>query len=541
MKSKLLLSTLFIGVSSLVFSQQVTSSISNEALSTYNYVWGFLKYHTEYPKTINWDRVLLKDYASVKEYSTEQQIQQKIDSLFAICGVNDKVGSVENYDLEMSWLNSSQLSEDQKLKVIAIANTKLKFKQKYVGQTRGGRLTIKEQGDTSKFTDNESMRYLGLCRYWNVINYWSPYRDLIRDDWNQSFKTLLPEFQSASDEEKYYFALLKLSSATDDGHAMVMMINNAHYNSVKYLPFLISWVDGHTYVRYATDSFLNQNNILLKDEILEIDGVTSEARWDFVADHFRGSNDEYKHLGAYLFAFTNAEQFELKIRRNGEILTRIINSVSNVENKQLYESYAKLNTKKWEAVEMQGKKFLYVDMGELNQKDINREFRKALKNADNIVFDIRNYPHGTMYKLNRLLFNKRTPFAQFTIMNLDDPGSFKNSKPVRTTKRRDFEGKIFVLCNGASISHAEFNIMSLQAHPNTTVIGSRTAGADGDVAFVRMPYDNIMMFSSIGVFYPDGRPTQQVGVKIDFEIPDSITHLPLSEDPHIQKALELMQ
>lgn len=540
MKSKLLLFTLFIGVSSLVFSQQPTSSYSNEALSTYNYVWGFLKYHTEYPNKMNWDEVLLKDYASVKEYSTEKEIQQKIDSLFAICGVNEKAGSAANNDLEMSWLNSSPLNEDQKLKVAAIANSKLKFKQKYILQTSIGSLKINEKVDTSHFTDDEAMRFLGLCRYWNIINYWSPYRDLIHSDWNQKFWDLLPDFQLARDEEKYYYALLKLASATEDGHAIVMVLNTAYYNKLKYLPFAISYAYGHTYIRYAPDSFLVANGLQLNDEILEIDGVSAIDRWNFVDEHFRGSNIDYKRLGSYLFAFTEADSFALKIKRNEEVISREVASFTSQENSTLYNGLKALNTAKWKAMELQDKKFVYINMGELEHKDIRRDFKKSIKSSDNLIVDLRNYPHGVMYKMNRLLFDKRKAFAKFTFMNLDEPGSYRHSKPARTTKGHNYKGKIFVLCNSTSISHSEFNIMSLQAHPNTIVIGSRTAGADGNVAAVWMPYNNIIMFSSLGVFYPDGAPTQQVGVKIDYEVNDSTIPLPLSEDPLIQKALELM-
>ena len=57
--------------------------------------------------------------------------------------------------------------------------------------------------------------------------------------------------------------------------------------------------------------------------------------------------------------------------------------------------------------------------------------------------------------------------------------------------------------------------MCLQTSPNVTTIGSMTAGTDGNVSYVILPGDIYTYFTGIGIEYPDGTPTQRVGIKID--------------------------
>ena len=58
-------------------------------------------------------------------------------------------------------------------------------------------------------------------------------------------------------------------------------------------------------------------------------------------------------------------------------------------------------------------------------------------------------------------------------------------------------------------------MMLSQLNTNTTIIGSQTAGADGDVKRVTLPGAYRFSFTGNGIFYPDGRGTQRVGILPD--------------------------
>ena len=61
-----------------------------------------------------------------------------------------------------------------------------------------------------------------------------------------------------------------------------------------------------------------------------------------------------------------------------------------------------------------------------------------------------------------------------------------------------------------------------RAAPNATVIGSTTAGADGNVSEIYLPGGIYTMISGIGIYYPDGGETQRIGIVPDIEIHPTI-------------------
>jgi len=64
--------------------------------------------------------------------------------------------------------------------------------------------------------------------------------------------------------------------------------------------------------------------------------------------------------------------------------------------------------------------------------------------------------------------------------------------------------------------------MAFRASPNATVIGSTTAGADGNVSFFYLPGGIYTQITGLGVYYPDGTETQQVGIVPDITVTHTI-------------------
>ena len=82
--------------------------------------------------------------------------------------------------------------------------------------------------------------------------------------------------------------------------------------------------------------------------------------------------------------------------------------------------------------------------------------------------------------------------------------------------------------------------MALQTAPNVVSIGSQTAGADGDVSLITFPGNYKTYMTGIGVYYPDGRETQRIGIVPDIEIKPTIEGLKLKRDEVLEKAIEVI-
>jgi C-terminal processing protease CtpA/Prc len=104
-----------------------------------------------------------------------------------------------------------------------------------------------------------------------------------------------------------------------------------------------------------------------------------------------------------------------------------------------------------------------------------------------------------------------------------------------------------VLVDERTQSMGEYLTMCVQAVPGSVVVGSQTAGADGNIAWISLPGDaeapighGYIKISGLGVFYPDGAPTQRIGVRIDHRVAPTIEGVKAGRDEVLEKALEII-
>jgi C-terminal processing protease CtpA/Prc len=105
-------------------------------------------------------------------------------------------------------------------------------------------------------------------------------------------------------------------------------------------------------------------------------------------------------------------------------------------------------------------------------------------------------------------------------------------------KEPHYEGKLAILADEVTQSSAEYTTMAFRVAPRAIVIGSMTAAADGNISPIALPGGLRSMISGIGVFYPDKRPTQRVGIVPDIEVKPTLTGVRAGKDEALEKALQ---
>jgi len=100
-----------------------------------------------------------------------------------------------------------------------------------------------------------------------------------------------------------------------------------------------------------------------------------------------------------------------------------------------------------------------------------------------------------------------------------------------------YGGKVVILVDEVTQSQAEYTTMAFRTAPGALVIGSTTAGADGNVSTVPLPGGLSSYISGIGVFYPDGTPTQRVGIIPDIVVRPTIAGIRSGRDELIEEAI----
>ena len=113
---------------------------------------------------------------------------------------------------------------------------------------------------------------------------------------------------------------------------------------------------------------------------------------------------------------------------------------------------------------------------------------------------------------------------------------------IGEVKTENFKGQVIVLVNEETQSLAELSTMALSTRPNTLIVGSQTSGADGTVGMaVTFPGGLSTGFTQIGVYYPNGKETQRIGIVPDVEVKLTIDGLKEGKDEILEKAISLIK
>jgi C-terminal processing protease CtpA/Prc len=94
--------------------------------------------------------------------------------------------------------------------------------------------------------------------------------------------------------------------------------------------------------------------------------------------------------------------------------------------------------------------------------------------------------------------------------------------------------------NEETISRGESFVMALQTIEGAITVGRQTSGADGNVADFTFFDDKTTWITGLGVFYPDGRETQRIGIIPDIEVPVSIEDIRMGRDAILDKAIDVV-
>jgi C-terminal processing protease CtpA/Prc len=103
-----------------------------------------------------------------------------------------------------------------------------------------------------------------------------------------------------------------------------------------------------------------------------------------------------------------------------------------------------------------------------------------------------------------------------------------------------YPGKTVALIDERTLSQAEHAALFLRAANGTLLVGSPSAGANGDVTRFTLPGGVVVSFSGQQVLLPDGSRLQRVGLKPDVEVRPTIAGVRAGRDEVLEKALELL-
>lgn len=185
----------------------------------------------------------------------------------------------------------------------------------------------------------------------------------------------------------------------------------------------------------------------------------------------------------------------------------------------------------------------YADLGAMSGKNAEA-MMAAFKNTKGMIIDLRkNKNHTASHSILKRMHHKRVPFARVEYPDLSYPGLLrqKNAWKAGRNNKDYYKGKVVVLFDETTQSTGEFACMAFQSLSNVVSIGSRTAGAAGNITRIYLPGGYLTAITGLGVYYPDGREVQPFGIKPDIEVKQTIEGLRQGKDEVLERALSYIQ
>jgi C-terminal processing protease CtpA/Prc len=519
-----------------------------ENLALLGKVWGFLKYY--HPQVtsgkLHWDyelfRILPAVLAAPDSAAAQGTLFHWIDGLGHVEPCRSCV-TLDEHGLELrpdaAWIhNQVLLGKDLSLALLSIEKNHVASQQFYVSPLQGGNpLFDHEPSYASIKLPDAGFQILALYRFWNIIEYWAPDRDIVGEDWNGVLREFLPRIALAKSSEDYQRELLALIAMVHDTHANL-------WGSLKVrppvgecrLPVNMRFIEERAVVAsFASADGAAKSGFKPGDVITDLDGESVDKLVESWIPYYADSNQaaRLRDIGR---SMTNGPcgPVTVGVRRGNDAVSLQAQRLPAKDMKAIRYTHDLAG----DTFRLLSPDIAYLKLSSVKAADIDHYLEQAA-NTKGLIIDIRNYPSEfVVYSLGAHLVNKSTQFAKFTRGDLSNPGAFHYLSPVSLTPSAPhYEGRIVVLVDEVSQSQAEFTTMAFRSSPQTVVVGSTTAGADGDVSAIPLPGGFSSQISGLGVFYPDGKPTQQIGIVPDKTVQPTIEGIRDGRDEVLEEAV----
>jgi C-terminal processing protease CtpA/Prc len=519
-----------------------------ENLLTLGKVWGFLKYH--HPVVVSgerhWDydlfRVMPAILAAPGRAEANTAILRWIDTLGPVrpcksCARLDETGITLRPQLD--WIkDESRLGPDLSRALQSIyTNRPADGKQFYLKQAQ----YVKnpdfqhELGYVSLKLPDAGFQLLAAYRFWNIIQYWSPDRDVLGENWDDVLAQHIPRIALATSAAEYQRELMALIARAHDTHANLWSsINVRPPVGACQIPVGIRFVQNKPVITGFSSEAAKTMGIQPGDIIDALDGAAVSKLIETWTPYYADSNEAARQRDlAQSMTRGSCGSVAVRVLRDGKPVEVTATRVALGEM-----PIARTHDLAGDTFRRLSGDVAYLKLSSFKIADVPRYLDSAA-GTKGMIIDIRNYPSEfAVFSLGQSLVDKPTDFARFTVADLENPGAFHwGVTETLRPQQPHYSGKIVILVDEVSQSQAEYTTMALRTAPGAIVVGSTTAGADGNVSTFALPGGLSTMISGLGVFYPDGKPTQRIGILSDIEAKPTIEGIRAGRDEVLETGI----
>lgn len=534
------------------YKSQVNLSEFNEIGKQYYFIkiWGFLKYYGQFENidTNEWDKYFIENIDKIKSFDEKEYniFIHKTINLFSVPESQKIKNKETDYSLlDNTWFkNTTYLDKGIAIRLTSIFENRKGKSGEFIEQTRIGNIEfINEKSYDDSDYPHRDIRLLGLARYWNIINYFYIYKNDMDENWDTVLLQSIPKFTNAKDDRAYHVAVQELSGKLYDCHSMVdsKILDKEVYG--RYVPnFRTKLIDSTIIIKNIRVEKWDDGKIKTGDIILKVNDEDILKRYRWFNTIMKGANplSEPRIICPYIFSSIK-DKMKLTIIRNGkeqevELKLKDYSEYNEAEQEAKEKLQESLVLKKY------SNDIAYIDLDNIANSNFEENFEAARK-YKNLIIDLRNYPHGkTTINLANFIMQKKTSFFTTSYADITNPGLLRKKAGYKLGQNDDsnYKGNVYILVNEHTQSEAEFLTMALQTSKKVKVIGSQTAGSDGNITQFHFPGNISTIFTGIGIYYPDLTPAQRRGIRLDLEVNQTMKGISEGKDEILLKALEII-
>lgn len=374
-------------------------------------------------------------------------------------------------------------------------------------------------------------RLAAVAMAWSVFEHFYPYFDVVEVDWPAELPRALEAAAVAADDEAFAAVLEPMVARLRDGHGVVVW----HQQPRSFLPLAARFVGDELVVLAGKDPALQRGDV-----VLAIDGRSVTA---IVDQQRRRTSAATRVFADYVIAsqlplFDSADPATLQVRRvDGSIVdlrvARTADCVHAVEP-QRPAAGAEL-----------APGIVYFDLNGA-EDDALAAVLPTLAAARGIVFDVRGYPGGAGYTLLKHLISAPATSARWNVPVVTRPGREhwtwdQSGRWDLRPQQPHLGGRIAFLTDGRAVSYAESVLGIVEAYQLGAIVGSPTAGTNGNVNPFDLPGGITISWTGMRVLKHDGSRHHGVGIVPTVPVEPTVAGIAAGRDEVLERAIVVLQ
>ena len=523
-------------------------------------LWGFLKYHHPVVSEgkLDWDAELIKIIPAVLNVQNEEEwkiiLDNWVDSLPAFVAIakdsiplsSIKVKADYGELFDVNYFNQSTIDKLQYI----LHNTQIPenhyIKLNYYRTPNEPFVTITNEPTYADMLFPElPYRILALFRYWNIVNYFFPYRELCDTKWSEVLPEMLPEFVCAENQKQYSLACLKLCAKIDDSHGNIRLNDTIAYEifGQRKVPFETKFIENKLVVTsFSSDSVGIEKEISVGDIVTKINGEKVENVVERLLPYTPASNytGKLRNIAPRILR-TNDSVLSVSLLQNGKIVNKTIQTYDTKQLKIPNNYNSKPDEKGYNIIQ---DSIGYIFPANCKYDERESEVARIMSNSRGLIIDLRCYPSDyNATSIAPYLMKNWGYYSRKSMSYISMPGYFLISVeyPLPNSEAGSYPHKVVVIVNEYTQSQAEDHMFFYYLASQVTIIGSTTAAANGAVFSFPLPGGITTSMTGLGVYYPDGICMHRIGIKIDEEIKPTIAGIKSGRDEPLERAIAIVK